>query len=359
MKVQIIENSCHRQGLKVTRLRHFLLGNGYALAGGGEDATSVDPTADVIILTTCGFIKKREDLNFELLELIQTLKKPSARVILGGCLLQLNPGRVSKDFSGPSFASDAYQDIENFLAHDRPYDSFPEPNQIHSYASHFVQIQVGCPDRCAYCALWKTMPEFRSKPIPDILEEVQRGLREGRREICLLGECAGAYGHDLGSDLGDLLGELAKLDDAFSLILEDISPKYFDVCFEELLALCLAGKVKSLHSPIQSGNARILGLMKRGHDMGTYQEQIRALRDAAPGMSLATAIIIGFPSETWGEFIETVEYCEIANFTTIKCHLYSDHDGTESFQIAGKVSAEDARKRYDFIKQRLGGRIAN
>jgi MiaB/RimO family radical SAM methylthiotransferase len=361
MKVQIIEYSCHRQGLKVNRLRKFLVGNNYYLTKPEhkDELVIIDPEADIIILTTCGFIKKKEQECFELLRKINKSKKSSAKVIFGGCLLQLNPDRVAAEFKGPSFDSISYEKIDSIIEHRIPISNYSESNNIPFYDSYFIKIQSGCPDRCSYCVIWKTMKKVCSKPIHIIMEEFRRGIKNGHKKFYLIGECAGSYGIENGKNLGMLLNEFTNISVQFSLILEDIAPKYLDNCFEELLELCNQNKIKSLHIPIQSGSDRILKLMNRSHDMDRFKLQIKKLRNASVNLYLASTIIVGFPSETWDDIFKTIKLIKYSDFDKIKCHKFSNHPGTKASILKNHISSSEKEKRLSYYKKQLGEIITN
>jgi len=95
-KAQIIITSCSRRSLEIEQVKNYLRGNGYAITG---DEWNVDPDADLILLSTCGFTKPAEDFGFETLRRVQEVKKPAAKVVFGGCIPQINPDRVMQEFN--------------------------------------------------------------------------------------------------------------------------------------------------------------------------------------------------------------------------------------------------------------------
>jgi tRNA A37 methylthiotransferase MiaB len=204
-KVQIIEKSCHREALKVERVRDYFEANGYELIPDNinTDPTNkyafpmenlkIDPTADIIVLTTCGFTQEIEDGDFEALELIKKHKKKSALVILAGCIIEIAPVRVKKAFSGPNFNSKSYHELDHILGNvDVNFQDISEPNKMRNTEKYFIQIQEGCNNRCSFCAIWRTVGRNKSKPIAEVIGEFHKGLNDGCREFYLLGHCAGA-----------------------------------------------------------------------------------------------------------------------------------------------------------------------
>jgi tRNA A37 methylthiotransferase MiaB len=166
-KVQIVEKSCHREGLKFKKLRKYFEANGYEVISDdhGIDPTnkyafplqnlSVDPDADLIVLTTCGFTKEIEDGDFNALDFINKNKKASAEVIMGGCLTNVNPERMEKDFGGKTFNMDNYEVFDEFIDADVSYEKIPTMNSMLNSDRYFIQIQDGCSSRCTFCSIWK------------------------------------------------------------------------------------------------------------------------------------------------------------------------------------------------------------
>jgi MiaB/RimO family radical SAM methylthiotransferase len=368
-RVQIIEKSCHREGLKVQRLREFFEGNGYVVANWnhGLDPTNkyafpleelqIDPDADLYVLTTCGFTQAIEDGDFDALKLINKYKREDAQVILGGCLTKINPDRVAKEFGGPTFDMDDYKKLDTLIDAKIPLEQFPEPRSMPNTDRFFITIQEGCSSRCSYCSIWKT-GDNRSRPMEEILAKFREALAKGIRRIYLIGENAGSYGLDLTPkrSLGELLGEFLQFDEDFKLVLEDINPMYVKKNFAPLLELCRQGKVESFHSPIQSANQRILRLMRRMTKMDEFLSLIQQLRATSSELILSSAAIVGFPSETREEFEETIRFCEQAGYDTVACHMFSQRPGNPSNDMPDQISQEEKVWRYRHFNASFKGK---
>jgi|GEM_PF-6550152 len=365
-KVQIVEKSCHREGLKVQRLRHFFEANGYEVISDDHDLDptdkyafplqnlNVDPTADIIVLTTCGFTTAIEDGDFDALKVINQQKKPSARVIMGGCLTNMNPERMEKEFGGPTFNMDNYERFNEFIDTKVRYEEIPETNHMPNTERFFIQIQDGCSHRCTFCSIWKAGDSV-SKPMEQVMSDFHRGIREGHKRIYILGESAGSYGMDYGSSIGDLFDEILKVDADFQLVLEDISPWYIPKCFEQIKKLAERNKIESLHSPIQSSSLRILKLMGRLCDMDLFQRQFREIRKISSSMVLSSAVIVGFPSETREELEATIQYCKDSYFDTVACHMFSPRPDTKAAEMEDQISEEEKVYRYNRFKDQFKG----
>lgn len=358
-RVQIIEKSCHREGLKVQRLRKFFEKNGYTVAKPHHelDPTNkyafpledlhVDPDADLYVLTTCGFTQAIEDGDFAALDMINKYKREDAQVVLGGCLTKINPERVAKEFSGPTFDMDDYVKLNSIIDAKVGYETIPEPSNMANTDRYFITMQEGCSNRCSFCSIWKT-GNNRSRPPEEIVAKFKHGLETGHRRIYLIGENAGSYGLDLRprSSLGHILSEFLKFDEDFKLVLEDVNPMYLKKNFEPLLELCKQDKVELFHSPIQSGSPRILRLMRRMFRIDDFLSKIQQLRAASSNVMLSSAVIVGFPSETREELEMSIKFCEAADYNTVACHMFSQRPGNPSNDMPNQISEEEKVWRY-------------
>jgi MiaB/RimO family radical SAM methylthiotransferase len=366
-KVQIIEKSCHREGLKVQRMRQYFTRNGYELVndGTGLDPTNkyafpledleISPEADVFVLTTCGFSKSIEDGDFDALKMIMKHKKEEAKVIVGGCIVKICPERLAEEFQGDTFDAKSYHLLDEMIEHDIPFEDIEPANYMNFTDNFFIKIQDGCNHRCAYCSIWKAAGKSMSKPVEDIIREFKHGLEQEHKKFYFLGECMGAYGLDLGYNLGTLLDEVVKLEGDFDLLIEDISPIYFLKNFKSIRSICNKKIIRSLHVPIQSGNDRIISLMNRKCDMGAVQQKLAQIKEDVPQIILSSAVIVGFPSETWDEMLDSLEYCRKAKFDTVACHVYSDRPGSIASKMEKQIDEDEKYRRYIYFKENFKG----
>jgi tRNA A37 methylthiotransferase MiaB len=388
---QIIIRSCDRRVLELEWVKAWLVGNGYKIS---ENHWDVDPRADVIILATCGVTQLHEDFSFDMLDKIKTEKKPGAKVILGGCVPEINPKRVSEEFGGPTFSPKSYYKLDEIFSFPHKLDEFDRPNTYHmrafyrtdvgniiglarSFRGHFlnfkylshrlslavkslhrrrrtylIQIHEGCSQGCTYCAIQKAIGPLRnSKPIDVVVKELNEGIDKGYTRIRLLGDSAGSYGLDAGTNLGALLTRISQIKRQFSLELTDINPVFLPVIYEPVKELCTQNRLSSLYIPIQSGNDRILSLMHRRADMDKTRYMLNDIRETAiPGFKLGTSVIVGFPSETMEEFGDTIRVCNEVNFDWVWCHGFSPRPGTSAAALPDQLSPEAVQERVNLFK---------
>ena len=275
VKAQIILTSCSRRSLEIEQLKSYLSGNGYSLVA---DEWNVDPDAELILLSTCGFTKTAEDFGFSTLRRIQSTKKPDARVIFGGCIPKINPERVAQEFDGPTFSPQSYAELDHILGTRYKFDEFQRPNtfsspqsslitdarkvveilktydgsisgigyisrrlsnaarrkwirnryaNLYSPDTFYIQIQEGCSMHCSYCVIREAIGPLRSRSVDAVLAEFIKGLGEGYRHVQLMGDNAGSYGLDLGINMDRLLERILAIEGDFVIDLTDINPVYW------------------------------------------------------------------------------------------------------------------------------------
>jgi len=390
-KVQIIIKSCDRRVLELEQVKNWFIANGYTIS---NNHYSVDKTADIIILTTCGVTKMHEDFTFEMLERIKAGKKPEAQIILGGCVPEINPERVEKEFGGPTFSPKAYYKLDEIFDMKYKLDTFERPNlykmkglyrsdvgntldtvkyvaslsprcimrgiklRLTNRKTFYIQIHEGCSMGCTYCAIQKAIGPLRnSKPIDDVISEFKDGLKKGYKHFRLIGDCAGSYGLDIKTNLGKLLERVSELEEKFTIELTDINPVFLKIIYEPVKKLCLQKRISNLYIPIQSGNDRVLGLMNRRYDIAETKRMLIELKEAAPkDFQIGTSVIVGFPSETEEELQDTVDFCNDMKFDWIYCHGFSSRPGTPAADLPEQYSEEEVMKRVNSFKDRIKDR---
>lgn len=405
-KAQIIVTSCSRRSLEIEQVKSYLRGNGYSLVG---DAWNVDPNANLILLSTCGFTEAAEDFGFETLQRVQATKKTEARVVFGGCIPEINPVRVAKEFNGPTFSPQSYTRLDEILGAQRSFEEFERPNTfrngngaspvtdfrkalnilktfdgslsgleyfssslsngirrklfrsryayLHNRKTFYIQIQGGCSMHCSYCAIRTAIGPLHSRPLEKIFAEFERGLDAGYQHFQLMGDNAGSYGLDIGTNLGRLLERLLEIERDFTLDLTDINPVYLAMIFEQVKSLCTENRISSLYVPIQTASRRLLKLMGRDCDLDRVGQMLIEIKSLAPPkFKLGTSLIVGFPSETIDDLERTIQFCEEVGFDWIWCHSYSARPETAAAVLPGQVSSGEILRRARIVRSQLGSR---
>lgn len=224
------------------------------------------------------------------------------------------------------------------------------PWQDPDNVSRFVNIIKGCNNFCTFCVVPYTRGREKSRPQDEILAEVASLVRQGTREIVLLGQNVNSYGLDrLGDEdaqaeavargelpFADLLYEVARMPGVERLRFTTSNPHDFTPrlakAFAALPVLC-----SHFHLPLQSGSDRILRRMNRKYTRTEYFERVRWLRDARPDMAFTTDIIVGFPGETEEEFEETLAVVREMRYASLFAFKYSPRPGTPAARFRDRI----------------------
>ena len=214
----------------------------------------------------------------------------------------------------------------------------------------YVKIEDGCECRCTYCAIADARGPVRSKPVADVISEVEGLYKNGTKEIVLTGIETGSYGADFTEkyDLGDLIAELDRRRSCERIRLGSLAP--------ELIGEKFISKVKNtkilaphFHLSMQSGSDSVLRGMKRRYNTEMALRNINIIREAFPGATFTTDLMVGFPGETDEDFLETVEFVKKARF--LDCHVfaYSRREGTPAAEYDRQIPEDKKRERSEIL----------
>jgi len=361
----------------------MLAAQGYAVAAREEDA-------DVILLNTCSVRQHAEERAFGKMGLMQELKRRRPELVLGilGCMAKAQREAIFKRLpqvdlvAGPAEIYDlpdllarvaekrqqggpgapAPAGHTRVLAVDRPVrplDMKPPGESRRPGTAAFVTIMEGCDKKCAYCIVPMTRGQEVSRPLPEILEEVQQLARAGYRQVTLLGQNVNSYGKRFpdGTGYRGPQGRLRLLTQAaqdtgeagdgrlvdFPVLLRQLSTKTsierirfttshpFDAHDRLFQAMAECSPVcEFLHLPVQSGSDRILRAMRRGYTVESYLAKVARLRELVPHVALSTDIIVGFPGETDEDFRATRRLMTEVQLDSAFIFKYSPRPGTEA-----------------------------
>ncbi len=317
----------------------------------GYRVTAAAEEADIIVVNSCVVRQSAEDRAVNRLNAFKPLKKANPDLILAltGCMVDSNPDQLKRDFP--------------------LVDYFFKPGEIPQWldeaewegtalaerlpASVYLPIIQGCDNFCSYCIVPYRRGRERSRPVDEISCQAGEMVRRGAKEIILLGQNVDSYGHDLPGtpDLADLLGELNDIQGLARLRFLTNHPK--DMSGRLIEAVARLDKVcQQITLPVQSGDDEILKLMKRGYTADDYRRLIAKTRERVPGVALSTDVIVGFPSETEDQFLNTCRLLSELQFDTVHTAVYSPRNGTTAAkELEDNVPAAEKKRRLRAIEE--------
>jgi ribosomal protein S12 methylthiotransferase len=331
----------------LTRLR----AEGYLISGSYRDA-------DLVIVNTCGFIDAAVE---ESLDAIGEALAENGKVIVTGCLgakeevvRQAHPKVLA--VTGPQAADEVMEAVHAHLPkpHD-PYSDLVPAQGIRLTPKHYAYLKIseGCNHRCTFCIIPSLRGPLVSRPVGDVMQEAQRLVDAGVKELLVISQDTSAYGADVkfrtgfwnGRPLKTRLTELAAaLGELGAWVRLHYVYPYPHV--DELLPLMAEGKILPyLDVPFQHANARILGLMKRPGDSDNVLARIRRWREICPELTLRSTFIVGFPGETEEEFEELLDFVEEAQIDRLGAFAYSPVQGAAANELPGHVPPEVQEER--------------
>lgn len=215
-----------------------------------------------------------------------------------------------------------------------------------SGANAWVNIIYGCNNFCTYCIVPYVRGREKSRPFSEIVKEVEALLKNGYREITLLGQNVNSYGNDLGKkdEFANLLDILANLPYRYRLKFMTSHPKDFSVRVIETIAKN-PNVAKSVHLPLQSGSNKILKAMNRSYTVEGYLNLVKTLKEQIPEVGITTDIMVGFPGETEADFTDTLNAVRSAEFSGAYTFVYSRRKGTAADRMDGQISDEIKKER--------------
>jgi len=213
----------------------------------------------------------------------------------------------------------------------------------------FVKIQDGCNNFCSYCIIPYTRGNVRSKKREDNLKKIKELINNGHKEIVLTGIHTGNYGSEFDNyDFACLLEDIVKINGLerlriSSIEITEINDRVLKVIEENNIL------VDHMHIPLQSGSNEVLKRMNRKYDKEYFIEKIDKIRKIRPNISITTDVIVGFPGETEGEFLETIETIKKIKFTKLHVFPYSKRDKTVAATLPNQVEEKLKKDRTKIL----------
>lgn len=324
---------------------------------------SEEQNADLVIVNTCSIRKLSEDKAYSKLGTWGKMKEknPGLKIGICGCVAQQEKENLLKKFPYIDlvFGTHNIYELPELIKSDEKIcairdTAVPEKefNIIRSKGINaWLPIMEGCNNFCTYCIVPYTRGRERSRDIETILKEAKNILKEGYREITLLGQNVDSYGKNLPDspeygkqNFAKLLQELDKLEGNFRIRFTTSYPT--DITDEVIETVKNASKIcECFHIPMQSGNDRILKAMNRRYNRAQYSEIVNKIRTQIKDVTITSDFIAGFPSETEEEFNDTISAIKELGLDYSNTAAYSPRPKTPAGKMTDKFISKDDKKR--------------
>lgn len=343
------------------KLKGMLFEMGYAISEQPEGA-------DIILFNTCAVREHAEDRALGNLTALKTFKAQNKDVIIGlcGCMVQqphiADKIRAKYPYVDLVVGTHAISRLPQLIwtkltrggqLTDIDESSDPSlgedlPTRRDGDLKAWVPIMYGCDNFCSFCVVPLVRGRERSRQPQNVIDEVAGLVRDGYKDITLLGQNVNSYGKNLEPPVNfpALLRELDSIPGEFRVRFMTSHPKD---CTRELIDVVAASEkiCNHIHLPVQCGSDRILAAMNRGYTAREYLDLIDYARAKIPGIAFTSDIIVGFPGEEESDFAATLELVERVGYHSLFTFLYSQREGTKSAGLEDKLTHEEKVARLE------------
>lgn len=351
-----------------------------AFVKAGFSVLSFEDKCDVYVINTCTVTAESDAKSRKYIRRA-VRKNPSAVVIVMGCYSQRAPSEVAKiegvgAVIGTADKLSAVTLAKKLLCERQgaptvrvgPLTGAKFENMSVSCPARtrgFVKIEDGCECKCSYCAIAGARGPVRSKPKEAVIAEVEGLSRLGIFEVVLTGIETGSYGADFSEKyrLCDLLSELNERKSCERIRLGSMAPELMGREFIERVAE-LPILVPHFHISMQSGSSSVLRRMRRRYTRESAMENIRLMRKKIPRLMLTADLMVGFPGETEGDFLETLDFVSEAELLSAHVFAYSKRESTPACDFPDQVPESVKRERSarlishaEFVRDRVLDRV--
>jgi len=289
------------------------------LMDNGAKTVDSPDKADVIIINTC-YVKQPTEQ--KIINNIHKMQKkfPHKKLLIAGCMVDIDPKKLEKlapkaGWIGARRIKSAPEVVNALMngkiRRETGYDmnlktSLPKTRS--NPLVNIIQIAEGCQGKCSYCCTRFARGSLQSYPLQLLHREAEIAVSEGCVELQLTAQDTVAFGTDTGETLKDLINQITAIEGDFRVRIGMMNPRsIIDDDVESLINSFKHEKIyKFLHLPIQSGNNQVLEDMDRGYSVEEYLNLINQFRKEIPSLSLATDVIVGYPTEDEDAFQDTL-----------------------------------------------------
>ena len=327
----------------------------------GFEKVDFNCVADFYVINTCSVT---ENADKEAKKLIRKAKRnnPHSKIAVIGCFAQLQPNSIAK-LNGVDVvlgANDKF-DLVKYLNETSvetstkvirtdidEVNSFKPSFSIDERTRSYLKVQDGCDYTCSFCTIPLARGQSRSGTVPATIKAAKEIVKSGNKEIVLTGVNIGDFGKGNDESFIDLIKELDSINEINRIRISSIEP---NLLTDEIIEFCNYSKkfMPHFHIPLQSGSDKILKAMRRRYDKKVYQNRIKKIKDINQDTCIGVDVIVGFPGESDGDFLETYNFLIDLDITYLHVFSYSERADTNAIKLDKKVSKSDKSKRSKML----------
>ena len=324
-----------------------------------------DEVADVYVINTCSVT---ENADKECRQLVRRIQKQNSEavVVITGCYAQLKPQEISEIpgvdlVLGAAEKFNLTEHLKNYTKGDPKKICSCDINEVNDFNSSFsvtdrtrtfLKVQDGCDYNCSFCTIPLARGKSRSNTIENVILQAKEIASKGVKEIVLTGVNLGDFGMVEGertSTFFELCKELDKIEEVSRYRISSIEP---NLLTKEIIELVSNSNkfMPHFHIPLQSGSNKILGLMRRRYKRELYTEKINLIKSLMPHCAIGVDVIVGFPSESEEDFMETFNFLHALDVSYLHVFTYSERPNTLAVEIKDVVPIHIRNERNKILR---------
>jgi threonylcarbamoyladenosine tRNA methylthiotransferase MtaB len=330
----------------------------------GFDTVDFTDTPDVYVINTCSVTENADKKCKKVVK--EALKiSPNAYVTIVGCYAQIKPKEIA-DIPGVDMvlgAAEKFQIVDYItdltknpkaLVYNQPVSEANEFVSSYSFGDRtrtFLKVQDGCDYSCTFCTIPLARGASRSDTIENVLEQARQIVASGVKEIVLTGVNLGDFGIRDGQredKFFDLVKALDVVEGIERIRISSIEP---NLLTDEIIEFVATSKrfMPHFHIPLQSGNNKILSLMRRRYKRELYVERVAKIKESIPDCCIGVDVIVGFPGETREDFIDTYNFLNDLDVSYLHVFTYSERENTLAAEMPNPVPGSTRADRSKML----------
>lgn len=347
-RIDFVTMGCSKNLVDSERLMGQLEANGFHCAHDPEY-----PQGEIAVINTCGFIGDAKEESIEMILRFAEAKKAGKlrKLYVMGCLSQRYQGELEKEIPEVDkyFGKFNYRDLLVELG--KAELPVCDGQRCLTTPSHYAYLKIseGCDRHCAYCAIPLMTGHHVSRPMDEILREVERLVAQGVKEFQVIAQELTYYGRDIDgqSHITELVNRMADIPGVEWIRLHYAYPNEFPLDLLDVIRerpnVC-----KYLDIALQHASDNMLSRMRRHVTKQETLDLLREIRSRVPGIHIRTTLMVGFPGETEKDFNELMQFVKDERFERMGAFAYSEEEGTYSARhYKDDISPEEKQRRLD------------